>query len=100
MPHADGKRRAKARARQRRTAPSEAKPYHVVPRKLDGAHAGYDLYCHDRPFLRQVREPAEGAPDLRLPPPLKRHQAYAIARLLNESTDALKWAAKFGDPYA
>ena len=84
---------------KRRSAWTDEAPYHVLPRKVDGHHEGYDVACRGVPFLRQVREPAEVGFSVGLPPRLKRHEAYAIVRLLNTSTEARKWAKRFSDPY-
>jgi hypothetical protein len=87
----------KGRSRTGKRPWQEAAPYHVVARKVNGAHQGYDLFCKNRPFLRQIQtDPAFE----HVTPRLKRPEAYAIVRLLNTSTAARKWAAKFGDPYA
>ena len=75
---------------------SDREPFHVVQRKVDTAHRGYDIFCKNRPFLRQVTDdPAFDA----VAPPLKRHEAYAIVRVLNGQRDLRKWAEKFDDPY-
>lgn len=74
----------------------ETAPFHVVDRKVDGSHVGYDIFCKNRPFLRQVAsDPALE----HVTPRLKRHEAYALARLLNQQKAMRKWADKFGDPY-
>lgn len=90
-----------ARAKRRATAKPawrDHSPFHVVARKINGAHVGYDIYCKNRPFLRQVA-PLDAGEEMRETPRLKRHEAYALARVLNEQRDFLKWADKFGDPY-
>jgi hypothetical protein len=82
--------------------PTEEAPFHVVDRKTNGSHEGYDIYCKNRPFLRQVAEmesTEDANVEVEATPRLKRHEAYAIARLLNQQTEMLKWAKKFGDPY-
>ena len=76
----------------------EKNPFHVVGRHINGVHVGYDIHCKNRPFLRQVSS-LEIPENEGITPRLKRHEAYAIARLLNEQTDMRKWANKFGDPY-
>jgi hypothetical protein len=77
----------------------EKDPFHVVDRKVNDSHVGYDIYCKNRPFLRQVQD-GEPSADKEATPRLKRHEAYAIARVLNSQTEMRKWADKFGDPYA
>lgn len=72
--------------------PTAAAPFHVMDIKQHGSHVGYALFCKNRPFLHQAHDQAGG-------PRLKRHEAYAVARLLNSETTLLKWAAKFSDPY-
>lgn len=70
-------------------------------RHIGGTHAGYDIYCKNRLFLRQAGGIDVGMTDesTELTPRLKRHEAYAIARLLNQEKDMLRWAKKFSDPY-
>lgn len=81
-------------ARERWT---ETAPFHVVHRRRNKVHVGYDIYCKNRPFLRQVAKVDVG--DLDITPRLKRHEAYALARVLNDEESLRKWADKFGDPY-
>lgn len=64
-------------------------PFHVVARKVNDVHVGYDIYVNNNKFLSTA--------DTRFP--LKRHEAYAICRLLNKETRSRRWAEKFGDPY-
>lgn len=67
-------------------------PFSVIDCKVNGTHVNYDILLNNRPFLHNpVGE--EGAVRL------KRHQAYAIARLLNAEKSFRKWAEKFADPY-
>jgi hypothetical protein len=70
---------------------SRKKPFHVVQRRFHGTHQTYEIWVNNRPFLTMVQTSD--------PVPLKRHDAYAIVRLLNNSTSAKKWADKFSDPY-
>lgn len=96
-----------ARARTRSSPPkpprpprkpwTDAAPFHVATRHINGAFAGYDVYVKNRLFLRQVSADAAET-DVRTPR-LKRHEAYAIARLLNGEQSLRRWADKFGDPY-
>lgn len=88
--------------------PTEQAPFHVVDIKHNGSHVAYEIHCKNRPFLRQAVEPEPAANPLapaargkqgRGTPRLKRHEAYAIARLLNGETTLRKWADKFDDPY-
>lgn len=64
-------------------------PFHVVPKKMNGVHIGYDIYVNNLLFLT--------AGDTRMR--LMRHEAYAICKLLNYQKHSRKWAQKFGDPY-
>lgn len=86
----------------KRGADFSKEPFHVGARHINRTHVGYDIYCKNRLFLRQASGADTGATadSNDLTPRLKRHQAYAIARLLNNETEMLKWAEKFGDPYA
>lgn len=78
---------------------NDSAPFHVEDRKHNGSHVGYDIHCKGRPFLRQVQHLSPAPNPAETTPPLKRHEAYAIARLLNSEQAMLKWAAKFADPY-
>jgi hypothetical protein len=76
-------------------------PYHVVHIKSEGYHIRYDIYCGNRPFLTNRPEPNLRDEDGNLTEeawPLKRHEAYAIVRLLNGEKRATQWNRKFGDP--
>jgi len=70
-------------------------PFSVVAKHARGVFLGYEIWVEvapgqSNPFLLAV----DGQPRL------KRHEAYAIARLLNQANpDARKWAPKFRDPY-
>jgi hypothetical protein len=62
--------------------------FHAVKFLRNGVFETYHIYHNNALVLA--------------PPPgvkLKRHDAYAIVNLLNKSTDARTWAAKYGDPY-
>lgn len=67
------------------------KPFHVVAQQVGGVHRKYDIYFDNDLFLSGTKDTEE----LRM----RRHEAYAIARLLNSQTRAKKWAEKFNDPY-
>ncbi len=70
------------------------RPFHVVKRSHNDRHTGYEIYINNLPFLVQaVRDEKEKERSL------KRHEAYAIAKLLNDSRPDLKWTDKFSDPY-
>lgn len=81
---------------------TEAEPFHVGTRHINGTFVGYDIYVKNRLFLRQAAGADTGATadSNDLTPRLKRHEAYAIARLLNAEQAMRKWADRFGDPYA
>jgi hypothetical protein len=60
--------------------------YHVVHVKLRGKHNHYDVYLDNERFLCGMWNKAV---------PLKKHQAYAIAALLNGEKRGNSWRAKF-----
>jgi len=55
-------------------------PFRVVPKRVNGHHIGYDIYVNDNKFLVSA--------DSRFP--LKRREAYAICRLLNDEVRTKK----------
>lgn len=63
-------------------------PFHAVAMKRNGKLLRYDVFVNNRSFIRSSNSI-----------PLRRHEAYAIARLLNNEKRSLKWADKFSDPY-
>lgn len=65
------------------------KPFHVVKRSVNDVHVAYDIYVNNNKFLISANTQF----------PLKRHEAYAITKLLNSETRSLKWAEKFGDTH-
>lgn len=70
-----------------------ALPFHAVALRVRGKLLTYGVYLNNEPFLMSpVFRGEVGAP-------LKRHDAYAIAKLLNEETHSRKWAEKYEDPY-
>lgn len=63
--------------------------FHVVHVKVNDVHRRYDIYVDNVLFLMPKC----------IDFPLKRHEAYAIAAMLNKEARASKWADKFSDPY-
>lgn len=68
------------------------KPFHVVKTSFNDKHTGYDIYLNNEPFLVQADKKDKSKF-------LKRHEAYAICKLLNSERRFLKWKDKFSDPY-
>lgn len=63
-------------------------PFHVVKRSVNDVHVGYDIYVNNQKFLVSA--------DSRFP--LKRHEAYAIVELLNNTASSRKRGTKIGVP--
>lgn len=82
------------RAVKKGVTKAEKEPFHPVAIRRNDKHVGYDIYVKNVPFLKQNTDDDEGKLL-----PLKRHEAYAIAALLNKERRLRKWADKFADPY-